>query len=418
MKHQSGEAADQSPGSDAPSNSRAVQTAPKATIAICCFIACTIAFKPAVTKSAEPAAATSGAVSAADTKRVALLVEELGNAKFAARNLAMGQLGEFGPRILPLLVKALKHPDPEVRHRLSVLMQILREDDFKSRLEAFASGKEQPNAPEMPFWTPYSKLVGDSPQSRSLFVAMLRAEGDLLQQIHVRPSSAAELTGSRALQLQQSINTQTQQIPFASIATMLLLGVKSDQPLTQQAEAAIFGLCYQSSLRQALASDQHGAPTRKLLGAWIQRGKDWSAYQAISLSLTHGLENGLVPALRVLKEGPAHVHIRQYAIIAIARFGDKSHAPQLKKLLTDKTVCGQLRGPDSKIIACQIRDVALAAQLHLRGIDPKEFGFPRYQTHATTVFVATTAGFENDEQREAIQAKWAALEAKSRSGKP
>jgi len=366
---------------------------------------CALADEPAVI------APEKAAFDPAVVQRVSTLVEALGAPAFQKRNSAMGELGAMGPGILPLLKKATRHNNREVRLRLGILMRILREDDFQNRLEAFAAGKETQHDEPMPFWEPYSQRVGDTPHSRALFVAILRAEGPFLQQVHAQPASTGVLASNRALSLQTSINAQGKQVPFASIATLLLLGGISKQPLAQQAEAAIFGLCYQASLRQALADPQQGAAARKLLGAWIERGKDWSAYQAISLSLTHGLKNGLKPAIRVLNEGPAHVHIRQYAVLAIAKFGDKSHAPLLEKLLTDKTVCGQLRGANKQIIACQIRDVALAALLHLHGENPKTFGFPRYQPHATTVFVATTAGFETDEQRDAIQAKWRASKA-------
>ncbi len=341
---------------------------------------------------------------------VRALIKQLGSDKFADRNNAMGKLGEFGPGILPILEKEKGHADPEVRHRLSVLRQILREDDFKNRLEAFAAGREGLNDTPMPFWGAYSKLTGDSPGSRALFVSMLRAEGDLLQKLHARPGDAVALTSARAIALQQQINMQPTGISFPTIATLLLLGSEVSG-LPQQSVAAIFGLCYQTSLQTALSNDLQGAAAKKLLGAWIEQGKDWSAYQAISLSLSHNLPSGLTPALRVLKEGPAHVHIRQYAILAVARFGDKSHTPVLEKLLTDKTVCGQLRGANSKVIACQIRDVALAALLVIYDQKPKAFGFSRYQTHPTTVFVATTAGFETEEEREAVHAKWAAFKA-------
>lgn len=59
----------------------------------------------------------------------------------------------------------------------------------------------------------------------------------------------------------------------------------------------------------------------------------------------------------------------------------------------------------------QIRDVALAAVLIMKKQDPKKFGFERIQQHHTSVLVTSTVGFENDEKRNKVIAKWKKFKA-------
>src|ERR1700722_6021059 len=57
----------------------------------------------------------------ADPKRLALLVEQLGDPKFSVREQAYGELLTLGVTSLPVLKDAINHIDDEVRNRAAEL---------------------------------------------------------------------------------------------------------------------------------------------------------------------------------------------------------------------------------------------------------------------------------------------------------
>ena len=77
----------------------------------------------------------------------------------------------------------------------------------------------------------------------------------------------------------------------------------------------------------------------------------------------------------------------------------------LESLLDDQTICSSSR-VKTKVRQTQIRDVALAAILHLAKQDLKDYGFDRAQPNSNTVFHANSLGFESDEQREHAIDAW------------
>ena len=98
---------------------------------------------------------------------------------------------------------------------------------------------------------------------------------------------------------------------------------------------------------------------------------------------------------------------REYAILTIAKLGDDKHLPILEELLDDQSVCQQRTDAKTKVTTqTQVRDIALAAIIHLSGEDPKQFGFTQLRENPLSVFVSNTAGFANDQQRQESLHKW------------
>ncbi len=132
---------------------------------------------------------------------------------------------------------------------------------------------------------------------------------------------------------------------------------------------------------------------------------DFEKLGAFYLGKEYDLKEGLGPAVKAIKEGPNQTHIRQYAILTIAKFGDESHMPLLEEMLEDATVMTTQR-LNNKSYQTQVRDVALAALVKLTGQDFKKFGFDRLQTHQQIVFNPSTLGFETDEARNKSLEAW------------
>ena len=107
----------------------------------------------------------------------------------------------------------------------------------------------------------------------------------------------------------------------------------------------------------------------------------------------------------MLEKPGASSNMRQFAVLTVAKLGDASHFPLLESLLNDHAVCAQQR-IDQISYQTQVRDVALAAMVHIAGQDPRRFGFPRIMPHKDYLITTDSLGFANDKERQAALDKW------------
>jgi len=167
-------------------------------------------------------------------------------------------------------------------------------------------------------------------------------------------------------------------------------------------------LFHQSKLVDEIAGNPPDHPARRLLGAWIERLADTNlAFQSIWLGMRYDLPQGLAPAKSLLKRADQQPFVRQMAILAVAKLGSQSDAAALEPLLTDPAACNP-NDQQKTTYRCEVRDVALAAIIHLHGRDPKVFGFEKIQKHPQSLFAQNTMGFSDSASRAATVARWKA----------
>ncbi len=336
---------------------------------------------------------------------IARLIRQLGDERFSLREAATEKLIEIGLPVLGAVEQATESPDREIRYRSERILAIVRQLDFQRRLEAFAANRDSGEDYDLPAWSRYRERMGDDPNARSLFVDMQRAEPDVLRILEESPKAAGHAIEDRCQQLQQAMQLFRQQLSVGNVAALLFVASEAEGQLPQQPAQILYGFCHQPSFRSALDEGSRRDLVRKLLGSYIVRGEDWTAYQGIMLAMQYELKEGLVPAEKMLKVGGNPPHLQQYAILAVAKLGDKSHLPLLEGQLEDNTRLSARRVNDHTF-ETQVRDVALAALLHVSGQDASEYGFDQLQPNEQLLFNPSTAGFENEEQRAAALAKW------------
>jgi hypothetical protein len=347
-------------------------------------------------ESAEPAnLETEGSVET--------LVQLLGDEQFSTREQATSRLIEIGLTAKSALERGSQHPDREVRYRCVRILTIIREMDFQRRLDAFAAGRDDDHG--LPGWELYRDTIGGSPEARTLFVEMQKAEPDIMQAIEIGPQEVGKSLTLRCIQIQQLQSMARQAIPLGTIAAMLFVVADGKVDVRQESGAALSSLCYQPEVQNAMNDGSRRPIIRRLLGDWIKRGDSWAAFQNLSLAMRYEMKEGLVPARKVLENAANHPHIRQNAILAIAKLGDRTDIPLLEGLLEDQSRLATQRSGD-KTFETQLRDVALAAILLLEDKDPKDFGFDRIQRNDMSVFVIATVGFSDDEQRSQVLKKF------------
>jgi hypothetical protein len=342
------------------------------------------------------------------------LVQLLGDENFATREQASSRLVQLGAIAVDALKKGTQHPDREIRYRCHRILTLVEEFDFQRRLDAFAAGDDQHG---LPGWQRYDQAFGDQPHARDLFLEMQKAEPDIMQSIDEGPQQASKMLALRCDGIQQQQTFSRNPVPLGSIVAMLFAASDEQVRVPQTTGSTLATLCYQPEVQNAMNHAGRSPILRQLLGDWIRRNDTWAVFQNLSLAMRYEMKEGLVAARGLIENPGNQPYIRQNAILAIVKLGDRDDIPLLATLLEDESRCAIQRVQD-KTYETQLRDVALAAILLMQGDEPKEYGFERMQLHNVNVFVTGTAGFDSDEKRQAALAKFRESRDRERSADP
>ena len=338
------------------------------------------------------------------------LVQQLGDEEFATRERATNRLIEIGLPARSPLERGSDHPDREIRYRCERILGIVLELDFQRRLTAFATGRS--DGTDLPAWNRFRELFGDDGESRAMFVEIQKAEGELMVTVENGPDGVAAMINSRCAELQLTQRSAGRPISLGNIMGLLFAVLDDELTLNFQTSSNLCNFCSQPPMNDAMNDPSKQKFVRRVLGSWIKRSEGWTAYQTMALAMQYGLEEGLVPAARVLKNPGEQPFVRQNAILAVAKLGGERHVELLEELLEDTARCSAQR-INNVTYETQVRDVALAAILIIRDQDPKKFGFNRIQLNDTNVFITSTVGFENEDKRKKVFDKYKKPEAGS-----
>jgi hypothetical protein len=310
---------------------------------------------------------------ASDPARTELLIKQLGSEDFTEREAATDELTRLGLAAFAPLEAAAVHPDREVRYRSIRILAQIRDLDMQRRLDAFLSGKESAGEYPLPGWSRFAKAYGDQSQSRQLFVELQRADPELLRSIEEGPQGAAELLTQRIGQHQQAMQFGGgQQLTLGQVAALVFVAAEEDVTVADHTMSMVLNYCHQQAVREVMNNPTKKEIPRKMIGAAVRRSEDNSAYQAMNLAMSYGMDDGMVPALKILKAGGRVPHMSLYALMTVAKLGDQSHLPLVEKLLDDKAVV--TRSQENNVIhEVQVRDAALAAAVMLTKQELKSY---------------------------------------------
>ena len=343
----------------------------------------------------------------ASDQRVAVLVRDLGAPEFSAREEASRELLDLGIVAHDALLRATQSDDAEVRVRARRILVRVLESDFQDRLEAFAAHYEDAGEQSLPAWDLFSADYGTSRLARELFVEMQRAEPEMLAALAEGPKAAADALNRRTREILDGQRESLMQL--GTLASLLFVGAAPDVKVDEDGCLHIYPYVVQSTYHRNHKSPLWPSVLKKLVGRWIAKDTTPAmTNQNLILAATLELKSEtLAIAGRVLDSDESPTGTRQIAILMISRFGDKPQIKQIEDLLEDATNCGtvQVEKPPHQV-ELQIRDVALAALLHMTGQDLKEYGYDSAQEYGPTVFQVGTLGFADAATREAALKKW------------
>ncbi len=379
---------------------------------------------PRFGSSAEPAAPNSDATAAQ-------LIAQLGADQFSLRNAATDRLSQMGIEIKPALTAALSDSDPEIRLRARQVLDVVIERDYQKRLAAFADDAQDSLHIDLPGWSRYHEIAGGEPMARRLFLEMSRAEPDLLESIAEGPEAEARAVEAR-LTLPAFNGPPLPQIPNAgqvgpsTMAALLFVGSDERVKLSDEVSTQLSNWLARSTFGQRIPGTL-SEPMKRMLGAWVARKGAGQATLRISLvmAMQHQLKEGLEPAVAALRNPSTDNYNTMYALLLLGKLGNKTHLPVVELHLKNAVIVFPGMNPNMPANArppnvarreeTQVRDVALAVDLHLRGLDPKTFGFNHVRINSFTLFDPQSLGFPTQADREAAHKKretWQAAQTK------
>ena len=345
-------------------------------------------------------------------QRFTALVRQLGDRQFTEREKAANELLHIGMPAREQLNRGLRDEDAEVRFRCQRILATILENDFFRRLQEFAADDKPSSNHGLSGWVRFRQIAGGDRDARDLFVNMQKAEAHLLDVTEVDPRKGSKKILLRCQQLQQRLATRnrTREIQsLGSIAALVFIATHQEIHLNEKTWSTLTSCCYQKSMQIAMQHKQQSEPLRAILGKWVRReGTSRSMYEAVMLAMRYNLKDGLIPADRILAGDsgkPWHNGHVQFALLAVAKLGDRRHLPVLERRLDQKTEFGS-RNVNGKRYSSQVRDIALAGLFHLAGKDPKQYGFPDLKEHGDLLFVPNSLGFQDDENRQVALEHW------------
>ena len=347
-----------------------------------------------------------------ETDRIQILIKQLGSEEFESRELAESALMKIGLQASDALQSALKSPDLEIRTRARRILVKSLQDDFERKLQAFVNDVEGKLEHDLPGWKRYRQVVGSDKNHRLLFASMVRSEASLLHAMDTKKHFNAMFERRvKALQPAYTGIRNSQSIEAANIAALLFAGLSIDAAGKNTTHHHIYNLLNYNKTMEIVRGSNRKPILVKLLDLWVRENSNGAnKFYPLMLTMTYDLKDaGLEIGKATLQDTTTSSSYRQYAAVAIAKFGGTEDIELLFPLLTEKTVVhtwstNQVEGG---IIRTQARDVALALLLYMTRQSHEDYGYKYIQPNPTMIFNGYSCGFASDELRDQAQEKWA-----------
>lgn len=358
---------------------------------------------PVLHQAWQPAQA--GAVEPNPRTLATELVSQLGHEEFALRERAAAKLIALEVDAAAALRVGAESPNREIRYRSKKLLALVSELDLQRRFEQFKNDTDPNQDFGLPGWKSYREVVGDSLAARSIFVSMHEDESQLLGHIEDSPRQLAAAIANRCDQLRGQAMFGRVQVRLGTIATLLFMATRDDLEVAPLVQSVVYMACGSSVFEDAVDT----GPGREVLAILTERWIARQPLQGITYALHLGLYNGLkgcLPRAREVLESPvASASDRIYACLCLAKFGDETDVPKLGAFLEDVNICAQVQ-VDGQVVVTEMRDLALAALVHITKQDLKDFGFDRVVLDRRLVFSLPSLGFRDEQSRVVAIASW------------
>ncbi|MFP6617794.1 MAG: hypothetical protein VB877_00495, partial [Pirellulaceae bacterium] len=172
--------------------------------------------------------------------RARSLVQELGNGSFVTRKRAMNNLVKMGLPALAALEAGATSSNREISYRCQRVLIVVRDLDLQRRLVLFLRD-DDPAKYKLPGWTQFERWVGNSPESRQVFVAMQKADAPLMLEMAGKGRGLPEMTRSRLLSVQRR-SRQPGELGIGITSAILFAVADERVPITQELASRVYGM--------------------------------------------------------------------------------------------------------------------------------------------------------------------------------
>lgn len=323
-------------------------------------------------------------------KRMEELVQQLGDDSYRVRERAVEELLKSGLQTKAALFAGMKSREFEIAARCRRLWCEVRIDIG---------------------WQHVREVIGDSPKSRDLFDAMFLADPILWYELSETPRPSNVVFTERREQLQELLKdgeAQSSKIEGV-LANLFYFGVQAKradprQDLPSLDSLLSAGPC-QQSLKEALKYEN------ALCSLWDLWAKavvaDGPAFERLLVALRENRSQAIGLAREMLCDGRVTAKQKQYCLLALAKHIRPEDAVLVADALNDSSVLDVMvvKGVSVK---SQLRDVALAVEIHRAGQDPRDFDFKYLRQDSRMLFSPASLGFKDDTERRQAFDKWRA----------
>lgn len=372
-----------------------------------------------------------------DLERARALAGRLGDHTFQTREQATRELFRMGRAALPVVERALSTTaDPEVKARCEWLLPRAVAADQRARLDTFLADADGKYDHDLPGWNELARVTGNTKAARELFVDMVRVKGNAEVLAGLRdPAGFGRRLAARRVELYNRVfrfsDGRREPPTGPEVAALVLAEAVNPTPaVDRRYQFAAFSAVTQPAVRDYLTAAGKGEAFRKLVAHWFDSRTD-AHEQNSAMSAASVLNLKEVPpaalAARVLSRdepaagnnppvaAPTAAYTKAQALSLVAKTGDKSYLPVVKKLFADDAAFVQWRFNNgvNQQVEVKVRDTALAMAVVLTGQDPKAYGFDVQNPAEAAKYYYYNYSFPDPARRKFAFVKWAFREARA-----
>ncbi len=351
--------------------------------------------------------------------RVDGLVGELSSPLFPKRQKAVTQLLQLDAPAVPLLEAKLEYAPEAVAVQLRQVISNLRKRLFDNRLIGLNKTDDPAKLVGMPDWERFVAIAGSAEDALPVYLEMLQAEKALFAD---RMFSSSELTAhleQRSTELRAACDGQLdEEYPVASAVALMVIASDETVTLRRGTSTNISESLDEARFEKLITDGFHAEMLRAVTSEWLKR-PGLAVDRPLLLAMKYRLPVGREIALRTL-ERPTYNQSTAHSLLCLGAFQQTDTLPVIEQVMNEAAATRPVWPPFGKSVeevspgrdikstySAQVRDVALAVAIHLRGRRPLEFGI-KVTTSESQLFTLDSMGFNNDTDRNAAISKYRA----------
>lgn len=347
------------------------------------------------------------------------LVVQLGGNSFEVRAKAARELAKMGEPALPILEKALEHPDREIRERAIELKSQIQQRELLRKIDQFENAKD-PDRFGVPGWKKFKAIFAEEskvPSNRvqRVYARIIKSEYQLFLDFENRNTKDfKQIWNRRFSEIYSSFQSDRGANTVGTVAGVFFLASLEELDVSPAIRELISDLFYVSAFREAITNYDETDPVTRLVEKTVITNSKYADYQCLRLGRRFRFPSAIERAKKVISKMAVQPYIRQEAFQVFATLGSEKDVEFITGYFSENAVVGTSVGEDSQRYITQLGDVALATCVALTDKKFKEYGFDRVRFQADRAFVISSLGFLDNDDRLAAQARWKKVQASNK----